>query len=358
MESYIDRHISFGVDEFEGLWKLQFLHPFFFTGTKRVVTVYLVPPNSDFKGSTYNGYEVVHGGPHIMELIGQLLPMIQHYPYRWELEGKKLDVFGYDLVSGMTKTSEAVGSIDFTDIAFAEINRYYNFVEAMTLPKVVVEGEKVQRDAAMVKLDVVLEKAQWTNQISFNYYTSHPIEIVSIVYQESTMKYSAAYEIALDTITIENVSSVSILFPSVFAKKFTVVFAQPTYTIENISAESNLYDESKAEEKYKISVNLDALSITAANQLDETYDNIWGEESVAQARKKIESSMLTQSSASASEPEWRPEYQAARNESDKQMVVYEQKIREYQEAESKYKQDMQEYVRYQQQLADWYRKWG
>lgn len=351
-DSYIERHVSFGVDQFEGLWKLSFLHPFFYADTKRVITVYIIPPNSDFEGAEYNGIEVVDAGPNLVQVMTKLLPMIQNYPYRWELEGKKLDTFGYDLTSGLQKNGENVSSIDFTDIAFAEINRYYDFAEAVALPEVVTEEETIVRDAGLVKLDIVLEKAQWANQISFDFFTSYPIEIASVIYQEDTMKYSASYELPLESVQ-SSASSVSILFPSVFAKKFTVVLAQPTYTVatSNQSLTTAIIPPG-------VDIDEETLSISMNNYLDPTYDMLWGEDEVEYQKQKMEASALTKGAIIVNSSEWRPDYKAARAKADAQMVQYEQRLQEYQEAESKYKKDMEEYVRYQQQLADWYNKWG
>lgn len=349
MKSYSERHVSFGVDVFQGLWKLQFLHPFFYADTKRVVTVYVVPPNSDYKDQKYNGYEVVKAGPHLIEVMTQLIPMIRNYPYRWELEGTKLDSFGYDLISEMSSNSEAVNEIDFTDIAFAEIKRYYDFTEAIALPEVVSEDEIVQRDGAMVKLEIDLEKAQWTNQVSFDFFTAYPIEIVSVMYQEDTLKYSAVYEIPLKTVQY-SASSLSILFPSVFAKKFIIILAQSTYTVSNTASLGIVSTVDKN--------NVETLSINLSNYLDVSYDEIWGKQEVAYQSARINNSASNKATVKKDTVEWRPQYQAARNKADEDMKTYEQKLKEYQAAESQYKKEMEEYVKYQQDLAAWQSKWG
>jgi hypothetical protein len=361
MSSYIERHISFGVDEFEGLWKLSFLHPFFYADTKRVVTVYVVPPNSDYNDSEYNGIEVAAAGENMIAVMTEILPRIQKYPYRWELEGKKLDVFGYDLVSSMAKDSDTVGTIDFTDIAFAAIKSYYDFEEATPIPDVVIEDETITRNGALVKLGITLEKAQWANNISFDFFTNYPIEIASVMYQEDTQKYAAVYEIPLEGVQMSS-TSLSLTFPSVFAKKFTIILAQSTCTISNASSSSDANDllMNLSQESQELSNNLSLLTYNLGVYLDTMFEELWTNDVIdwEKSQQELSAAMSTSTPTASTSEDWRPEYQAARNKSDAQMQTYQQKLAEYQQAESKYKQDMEGYVKYQQQLADWYAKWG
>lgn len=363
MASYIERHISFGVDEFEGLWKLQFLHPFFAGDSKRIVTVYVVPPNSSYVESEYKGIEVVEAGPNLIQTIAQLLPTIVKYPYRWELNGKKLDSFGYDFETSMTKTGTTVGTIDLTEIAFAEVKRYYEFEEATMIPDIVIEDEQIIRDGALVKLGIKLEKAQSANQISFDFFTSYPIEIASIMYQEDTAKHSATYEIPLDKVQI-SASSLSITFPSVFAKYFVIILAQTTYTVTNTSSSSNQYsilqlEGSSKKGKASDPDGLNLLAHNASVYLDEAYDQLWMEDTIAFEKEKTErNAYASKKNKTPLLPEWRPEYTEYRDKASAQMESYEQQLKEYEKQESKYKKDMEEYVRYQQQVSDWYGKWG
>ena len=360
MASYVEKHITFGVDEFEGLWKLQFLHPFFFGNAKRTVTVYIVPPNSDYSDSEYKGLEVVEAGPNILSTIAQLIPTIKKYPYRWQLNGKKLDSFGYDLVTEMTKGGANVGSVDFTEIAYEEVKRYYDFEETTTTADIVIEDEQIVRNGALVKLGITLEKAQWANQISFDFFTTYPVEVASIMYQEDTAKYASTFEIPLDTVQ-KSASSLSITFPSVFAKRFVVVLAQNTYTVSNASVAIKKLSIEEVDEKEQVDTGgIDLLRYNTNTYLDETFDALWAEDTIAFQKNQIEASALssTQSVPSTSTTEWRTEYAAAKKASKQKMETYEEQLREYQEAETKYKKDMEEYVKYQQQLADWYGRWG
>ena len=348
MPSYIEKHLSFGVDEFEGLWKVEFLHPFFFGNEKQYLTVYVVPPNSDYTQGEYKGFEVVKMGPNMEEVIKQLLPRIEKYPYRWELEGKKLDQFGYDLVCDMAKGSTRVGKIDFTDIAFQEVSRYYSFTDPLPRPDIVTEYEVVERYGGMVKVSVTLEKAQWVNHLSFDFFSEYPIEVASIMYQEDTMKYAPVYEINLGDVTTSS-ESLSFGFPSVFAKKFTFIFVQSTYTISNTSL-------SRADQKTK---DLwESMQYNVESYLSKLEEEQWAQDIQDYTRSEIERKAMTDTGSAGNVQEWRPEFYQTLAEGQERMEEYNEKLRKYQEAESKYKREMEEYSRYQNELADWYRKWG
>ena len=350
MDSYIERHLSFGVDEFEGLWRVQFLHPFFYGNEKQYVTVYVVPSNSDYTDSEYNGYEVVDMGENMNKVIDQLLPRIEKYPYRWELEGKKLDAFGYDLVCGLVKGSSLVNNIDFTDIAFEEINRYYTFTEPAPLPDIVIETEEVEGKGAMTKIGVTLEKAQWVNQLSFDFFSEYPVQVLSAMYQEDTMKYAPVYELDLGA-TTQSSSSLSFGFPSVFAKKFTFILCQSTYTISTTSKSTAEANKESLWDLVGGSVGNVLSSILADEQQ-------WKEDLVSFTKQQLERKALSQGRVTNKQTEWRPAYATAKDSYDKKLADYEAQLEAYQEEQSKYKKEMEEYVRYQQDLASWYSKWG
>jgi len=350
MSSYIERHLSFGVDEFEGLWKLQFLHPFFYGNEKQYVTVYMVPSNSDYTEAEYKGYEVVKMGANMTAVINKLIPRIQKYPYRWELEGKKLDAFGYDLVSEMAKGSDKVNEIDFTDIAFQEVSRYYSFTENVPAPDIVIETEEVEGNGAMVKLELTMEKAQWVNQISLDFFTEFPVEVKSLMYQEDTMKFAPTYEIHLDE-TASSSSSLSFGFPSVFAKRIIAILCQPTYTISNVN---------KTQTELKKEQVWDLLSASVSTNMENILGNEeeWKQNMISFSKADIERKGKTESARETTKQLWRPGYYESRSAHKKTMVDYNKRLQSYQEAESKYKKEMEAYVRYQKDLAEWYRKWG
>ena len=348
--SYIERGLSFGVDEFEDLWRVQFLHPYFFGDTKQYLTVYVVPSNSDFVGDTYKGSEVVKAGSLMMQVIDQLLPRIEKYPYRWELEGKKLDPFGYDLVCGMVKGGNKVLDLDFTDIAFQEVSRYYSFTDPTPKPDIVTETEEVDGDGAMVKLQVTLEKAQWVNKVAFDFFTEYPVQVLSLMYQEDTRKYAPVYEIALEKTALSS-SSLSFHFPSVFAKRFTVIIQQPTYTIGRGMV---LPEQKQKEELWDY-----LLSKTIAPYLESNVDTqAWQQQTQDYYGQLIETKGVKETPLPEVRQEWRPAYYQQQAAYEREILDYEEALRKEAEARKQYEKDMKEYVRYQNSLAEWHMQWG
>lgn len=341
MPSYVERHLSFGVDEFEGLWKVQFLHPFFFGNEKQYVSVYVIPPNSDFKGDTYNGLEVVEAGKNIINVMKQLLPRIEKYPYRWELEGRKLDQFGYDLVSGMSKGSDKVNSIDFTDIAFQEISRFYAFEQPRPRPDLVTEDEEVQGNGAMAKIQLTLEKSQWVNKVSFDFFSEYPVEVLALMYQEDTSKFSPVYEIPLEKTAISN-SSLSFHFASVFAKRFTVIIQQPTYVL----GKGVVLPEQKAKEDMWNTIlakNISGYLAGLDSWVEQTRD--WQESVASYTAQQIETKGLKEPLKNVTPEEWRPEYQQKKLE-------YEQKQNNTvpsTEQASATKSEVRDYIKYKKE---------
>lgn len=223
--TYIERHYSLSVSAFEGLWDMTFMHPF---NREEHVSIYLVAPNSDYDSSKLpEDKPVVEAGPRMTDFLNHLLYKIEYYPYTWDFSGKKLVSYGYDFESDYNGSS--ISSIDLTEIAFKELNEYYNFFSPLEAG-VVKETDVVSGKGVMTKIEITLDKPKYVNDLNIDFFTQYPIELITLMYKADESKESTTHELPLSKIVQTN-SSVHLHFAPVFAKTFFLIIKQESYSL-------------------------------------------------------------------------------------------------------------------------------
>ncbi|MEX3713333.1 hypothetical protein ABFV99_13095 [Cytobacillus horneckiae] len=222
-KTYIEQHYTFSVSEFEGLWEMTFMHPF---NREEHVSIYVVAPNSYYEHATLKDIPIVEAGPRLSEVLNNLLFKIEYYPYSWGLSGKKIVSYGYDFESDYTGT--AITTIDLTAIAHKEVNEYFNFFSGLEV-NVVNESETVSGKGVMSKLRLDLDRAKEVNDLSLDFFTEYPIELLSLMYQGTD---GSVYEIPLSK-SVQTNSSIHLHFSPVTAKTFFLIIKQESYTLIN-----------------------------------------------------------------------------------------------------------------------------
>ncbi|MES9681793.1 hypothetical protein ABWK22_02510 [Gottfriedia acidiceleris] len=221
---FIERHYSFSVSQFEGLWEMTFMHPY---NKEEHMSIYVVAPNSDYDPDTLDDKPIVEAGPRLTDVLNHLLYKIEYYPYVWDFAGKKIVSFGYDFESDFNGTS--ITTIDLTEIALKEVNEFYNFFSPLET-EVVEESETVSGKGVMAKLKITLDKPKTVNHLAIDFFTEYPIELLSLMYQVDQSKEAATYEIPLSKVVQTN-SSIYLHFSPVFAKTFYLIIKQESYTL-------------------------------------------------------------------------------------------------------------------------------
>ncbi|PFK99788.1 hypothetical protein COJ01_17095 [Priestia megaterium] len=223
--TYIEQQFSFSVSEFEGLWSMTFMHPY---NREEHLSIYLVAPNSDYDESKITDDKpIVEAGPRLTDFLNHLLYKIEYYPYTWDLAGKKIVSFGYDFECDYNGTS--LTEIDFTEIAFKEVNEYYNFFSPLEAD-IVTPDETVSGKGVMAKLKITLDKPKYVNHLNIDYFTEYPIELLTLMYRADESSDATIYEIPLSK-AVQTNSSIHLHFSPVFAKTFYLIIKQESYTL-------------------------------------------------------------------------------------------------------------------------------
>lgn len=223
--TYIEQQLSFYVSEFEGLWEMTFRDPF---SRENNVSIYVAAPNSDYDNTTSEQDKpIVKAGPRLSDFLNHLLYKIEYYPYTWDLAGKKLVTYGYDFETDYNGSN--ISEIDLTEIAFKEVNEYYNFFSPLET-NVVNVSDKVSGKGVMVKLEITLDKPKNVNHLEIDFFTEYPIELLSLMYKVDQKDTAATYEIPLSKV-VQTSGSIYLHFSSVFAKVFYLIIKQEAYTL-------------------------------------------------------------------------------------------------------------------------------
>lgn len=229
--TFVERHFNLSVSEFEGLWSMTFMHPFNETEN---ISVYIIAPNSNYLEDDYDRRPIIKAGPRLSEVMTKLLHKIESYPYNWDFSGQKIVQYGYDFetdyrVSGLTY-------IDLTHIAHQEVNEYFNFFSPLETT-IVSDDDILSGRGVMIKLKIELNKPKHINRVALDLFTEFPIKLVSLMYQEEKKDGAPFYEIPMAKLMQSN-NSVSLHFPTVFAKTFRLIIQQESYILE--SKETNM----------------------------------------------------------------------------------------------------------------------
>jgi hypothetical protein len=223
---FIERHFSFSVAEHEGLWNMTFMSPF---NREEPVSVYVAAPNSDYLPDDFRDKPIVNAGPRLKDVLNHLLYQIEQYPYSWDFSNKKIVTQGYDFETDYN--GQSLTYIDLTEIAYKEINEYYNFFSPLE-KGVVEEGATVSGKGVIFKLKITLDVPKNVNHLTVDFFTEYPIELLSFLYQGDIN--GQLYELPLSKAVTTN-HSLILHFSTVYAKNFYLLFKQETYTLQSSS---------------------------------------------------------------------------------------------------------------------------
>lgn len=219
---------SFGIEKFEGLWKIEFPHPLD-VGLKKVA--YLPMTTDDPRiGQVIDGISVAQPGTRLVEVMKWLYGRITKYPYYWPWEGTYVDKFDYDFeVEFGVGENEPVERVEISQIAYEIVKNQLKIQPPGPPPSHVVgDDELVEPGGVLVKLVVTLDRSQPVSEISIAPFTQYPLEVVSVMYEEDIETFHPRKEILLTSNT-RSTESMTFKFPEVLARRFTIILRQPNY---------------------------------------------------------------------------------------------------------------------------------
>lgn len=227
MALLVEYAISLGIDQREGTWLIRYANPL---ADQSVESAYLPLDKTDKRiGTIVNGIPFVKPGDSLIQVCKWLTTRITKYPYYWPWEGKPVDRFGYDFV--VTKNhAGAITDIDITELAFQIVKKQIEVVVPGTETEVVETTEVLEAGGTYVKMQVVLERPSPVSEITINPFAKYPLELVSIMYEEDIETYHPRKELLIEgKKPAASTSSMTIKFPAITAKRFTIILRQKNY---------------------------------------------------------------------------------------------------------------------------------
>ena len=387
---YVEYALSFGVESYEGLWKIQFLHPL--DAGKKVQAWIPLDPDDELIGDTVDNIQVAQPAANLTEVMGWLYDKITRYPYYWPNEGTYVDKFGYDFEVEMTDNGDVM-NIDITQIAHDILKEQLGVTAANPDPEKEVEPgtEVIEGGGALVKLLVTLDRVQPVSELNIAPFTKYPMELVSLMYEEDTETYHPKKEILVKENTAtttqfeQTTQSIRMQFPVVNAKRFTIILRQRnaeknTYLVnaDNVS-KKDMWDKISQREAEVTLDTTDGLeTVTTADvnsysgwdiylQQMEKYqsDLLAWKKSVQDYKQKMaerEKALADQATANqqyeTALTAYRAEYNKAIAKYKTKVATYQAQLQDYNSAYAKYQQELTVYNKYLRDYSEWKSKWG
>jgi hypothetical protein len=386
---YVSQALSFGVQEYEGLWKVQFSHPY--DASLKVSAWLPLDPEDSRIGKDIDNIRVATPGPLLTETMGWLYNTIERYPYYWPYEGAYLDKYGYDFQADIGSDNK-VASFELTQIAYMIIKEKLNIQPPNPANSDVdIQYDKVPGGGVLVKLSITLSHAQPVSELNIAPFTKYPLELVSIMYEEDIETFHPKKEIAIprdntgDKNFAQSTKSIRFQFPAIVAKRFTIVLRQQNYekdTYNVLEDNMNRQDLWAAVSKREAEVTLDTtdgLETVSTEEVDklsgwDIYQQQlgkyqedlakWTAEMVIYVRKQAErDAALRDKEAeerrySNAMSQYRADYYAAVSKYQTKVAQYQTQLTSYNATYQKYQRDLVLYNQYLRDYALWNQKYN
>lgn len=386
---YVNQALSFGVQKFEDLWKVQFQHPY---DASKVVSAWVpLDPEDPRIGDDIDDIRVANPGVMLTEIMGWLYDRITRYPYYWPKEGTYVDKFGYDFQTDLTVDNK-VTTFEITKVAYDILKNELRIQPPSPANSDVdIQYDTVPGGGVLVKLSVTLNHAQPVSELNIAPFTKYPLELVSIMYEEDTETFHPKKEIAIPKdkkIETKNFSqstqSIRFQFPVVTAKRFTIILRQQNYekdtyvVMEEDLQKQGLWDTiSKRETEITLNTE-DGLETVSTDEVDkltgwDVYQqqltkykedfNKWTDEMNVYKKKEAERNAAiklkeTEDKRYAqAQSEYRADYKAAVQKYQTRVANYNKDLANYNAAYAKYQKDLTLYNKYLRDYSAWKKKY-
>lgn len=171
----------------------------------------------------------------VLEIIFQ---SIESYPYTWDLNGVKLDTFGFDVyLEG--------NNFSFSPTALKRVQDHIGYKPDSVLEEIYSQPEFVY-SPHLTKLSIEFEKTSVFSEFAIQLHSVYPVRIASFVYESSLNGSGQVKKINLEALEIEqsNEHIVISFGEAIVAKRVTLVLAQ-----DNLSEVIAISENKKSEEE-------------------------------------------------------------------------------------------------------------
>lgn len=370
MSYYVEYAISLGVQQREGLWKIEFPHPLDVLN-KQAAWIPMSTEDSRI-GEVIDDIEVAEPGPLLVEALGWLYKKIQGYPYYWPYEGTYVDKFGYDFSVQLSESEDnRVREVEITQIAYDILKAKLDIKPPRETEKIIYE-ESLPAGGAYVKYSVTLNQTKPVSEISITPFTEFKMEVVSITYEEDIETFHPKKELLLENKPEPSTGTVTIKFPAITARRISVILRQVNYKKSTyLMSEKELTRKDLwrkiSERKADVQVRLEKNSERKV-EADTGWDIYLGEiqkhkkahQQWAEDMKVYRQRMGKTEAEKRKEraDEFRSEYKEAQEKYNRQVEEYKEDTEGYEKAKARYERDLQLYNKYLRDLRAWNSKWG
>lgn len=374
----IEYAISLGVQERDGLWLIRYANPL---AQNSVESAYLPMSKADSRiGDKIGGIPVAKPGDNLIKVMQWLTTKITKYPYYWPWEGQSVDRYGYDF-SVSKDSSETVTDVDISLLAYEIVRKQIEVVIPGTESEVIEVKQMLEAGGAYTKLEVLLERPSPVSEITINPFTKYPMELVSIMYEEDVETYHPRKELLIEGKKPEaSAKSVTIKFPSITAKRFTIILRQKnyvknTYLVDKSEAtKKELWDKISSKEAEVTLDTKDGIETVGTKDIGlftssnayklavEKYQadlQKWKEDLAKYNyyKAKLEEKKKADANYQSSMNTYRAEFKAAQTKYKAQYDAWEQQKADYDKAKEKYDAEMTLYNKQLRDLREW-TTWG
>jgi hypothetical protein len=389
---YVNQALSFGVKEFEGLWKVQFPHPY---DASLVVSAWLpMDPEDDRIGDDIDNIRVASPGVAMSQVMTWLYDRITKYPYYWPYEGTFVNKFSYDFQADITSDNK-VTSFEITQSAYDIVkNKLSVQPPNPENPEVDIQYDTVAGGGVLVKLSVTLNRAQPVSELNLAPFTKYPLELVSLMYEEDIETFHPKKEIILPKVndvstpearkSSQSTQSIRFQFPAVIAKRFTIILRQQNYVkdtyvvMEENIKKQELWDAISKREAEVTLDTTDGLETVSTEEVDklsgwDIYEQQyakyktdlkkWQEDLSTYKKKDAERNAAIKAKAAEQKrydqalSEYRADYNAAVKKYQTRVSQYKQDLAAYNAAYAKYQKDLTLYNKYLRDYSAWKKKY-
>lgn len=402
----VEYAISLGIEQREGLWKMQFMHPLD-AMSKQTVWMALSPTDKRI-GKRIEGIQVAKCGPRMQELLTWLHDKVRRYPYYWPYEGRWVDRYGHDFHVRMNPAqNNSVAEVELSLIAYEIIKNNFG-IRTPEAGNQIVDQETIllPKGGAYIKYTVTLDRAKPVSEISIAPFTEYAIELISATYEEDIETFHPRKELIPHEIIQEgggrgqkpiyrlfradkdakaSTRAIQLKFPAIIVRRFTFILRQKNYKKNTYLIRAK--DINKKDLWNKISQREAEVTLDLTDGLSTVEDSkiqAWTgwdiylqqmqkhKDAHAKWKKDMQDYRQRQQLINQREREkkqaeaahkkamdaYRSEYKKALEKYNRQVQKYKRDLETYNTAKAKYERDLTLYNQYLRDLKNWQSKWG
>ena len=171
-------------------------------------------------GMRYKNNQLMVPDESMFEILKTLLASIESYPWSWDLNGEKLDYYGFDLT--------VIGNrIRFSPTALKAVQDYLGYEPEQTL-ETIYSQPKFAHAPHLTKLSIELEKTSIISEFLIQLHSVNPVRLAAFIYESSLSGEGHPIEINLSELEVSqsNESLIVNLGKPIVVKRLTITLAQ------------------------------------------------------------------------------------------------------------------------------------